>query len=122
MADENPGDRKKTEAETEQSAEASETSTASEISDADTTSEAVLDVESVEERERSIEELRGTIEEQAEHIDELENVLLDLSARVADGDGTGVCPDCHGPVVKRNPWFRSSRIECTQCGEVFHEY
>ena len=112
MSNDSPADEEEIEVETEDSLEASETET----------SEAVLDVKSVEEQEQSIEELRGTIGEQNERIEELEGLLLDLSARVADGDGTGVCPECHGPMIKRNPWFRSARIECTQCGEVFHEY
>lgn len=122
MADNSSGDGEETAAESEQSSEASEAEMTAEADATETTSEAVLDIESVEEREQRIEELRGTIEEQAQQIDELEDMMLDLSARVADGDGTGVCPDCQGPVVKRDPWFRSARIECTQCGRVFHEY
>lgn len=85
-------------------------------------SEAVLDAEAVEERERSTEELRSLVNEQNERIEELEDLLLDLSARAADGGGTGVCPDCHGPVVKVSPLLRRSRIKCTKCGRVFHEY
>jgi len=112
MSNDSPADEEEIEVETEESLEASETET----------SEAVLDVESVEEQEQSVEELRETLDEQNERIGELEGLLLDLSARVADGDGTGVCPECHGPVVKRDPWFRRARIECTQCGEVFHKY
>ncbi|WP_247010301.1 mediator of RNA polymerase II transcription subunit 9 [Halorientalis litorea] len=122
MTDNGSADGEEAAAESEQSSEASEAEMTAEDGATETVSEAVLDIESVEEREQRIEELRGTIEEQAQQIDELEDMLLDLSARVADGDGTGVCPDCHGPVVKRNPWFRSARVKCTQCGRVFHEY
>ncbi|WP_254837979.1 hypothetical protein [Natronomonas marina] len=113
MADDSPADEEELDVETEASIEASET---------ESTSEAVLDVEAVEQRQRSLEDLQETVAEQNERIEDLEGLLLDLSTRVADGDGTGVCPDCHGPVVKRNPWFRSARIECASCERVFHEY
>jgi hypothetical protein len=112
MANDSPADEEEIEVETEESIDASETETA----------EAVLDVESVEQRERSIEELRERVDEQRERIEDLQGLVLDLSTRVADGDGVGVCPDCHGPVVKIDPWLRSARIECTQCDRVFHEY
>jgi len=34
----------------------------------------------------------------------------------------GVCPDCHGAVIKVSPWLRSAKIKCTDCQRVFHEY
>ena len=112
MTNDEPTDEEEIAVETEESIETSEAET----------SEAVLDVESVEDREQTIEGLQETVVEQNERIDELEGLLLDLSARVADGDGTGVCPDCHGPVVKKDPLFRRARVKCTQCGRVFHKY
>ncbi|ERH00079.1 MAG: hypothetical protein J07HQX50_01233 [Haloquadratum sp. J07HQX50] len=84
--------------------------------------EATLDVEAAAEREEYIEELREQVDDQQSRIEELEDLVLDLSTRVASGDATGVCPDCHGPVVKVSPWFRSSKIKCSQCGRVFHEF
>jgi predicted RNase H-like nuclease (RuvC/YqgF family) len=118
----NPADETETETEAQESVETSEGEESVETSETGSASEAVLDVESAEQRERGVEDLREEFEEQNERIEELEDLLLDLSTRVADGDGTGVCPDCHGPVAKRNPWFRSARIECVECGRVFHEY
>ena len=112
MANDSPAEEEEIEVETEESVEASETES----------SEAVLDVESVEQQTADVEELREIIDEQNERIEDLEDTLLDLSTRVAYGDGTGVCPDCNGPVVKRSPLFRRARIECTECGRQFHEY
>jgi uncharacterized protein with PIN domain len=90
--------------------------------EAATTTETTIDIEAAEEREASAEALREQVDEQQERIEELENLMLDMSARAAHDDGTGVCPDCHGPVVKISRWLRSPRIECTECGRVFHEY
>lgn len=66
--------------------------------------------------------LTRKIEEQSQRIEELEALLLDLSTRVADDRGFGVCPACHGPVEKVHRWFGTNTIECRRCGEVFHEY
>jgi hypothetical protein len=90
-------------------------------SDAD---EATLDMDAVAERdgETETEALRERIEEQQEEIEELQDLMLDLSVRVADDKGMGVCPDCHGPVMKRKRLIRRSTIECARCGRVFHEY
>ncbi|WP_372912322.1 hypothetical protein [Salinigranum sp.] len=84
--------------------------------------DATLDVEAAVEREETVETLREQVTEQQERIEELEGMVLDLSTRVADDNATGVCPDCHGPVVKSKPWFRSAKIKCMDCGRVFHEY
>jgi RNA polymerase-binding transcription factor DksA len=84
-------------------------------------SDAVLDVDAATETE-SVEELREIVEEQQEQINELNDLLLDLSTRVADGNSMGVCPDCHGAVMKTNPWFRPAKIKCTDCERVFHTY
>ena len=84
-------------------------------------SEAVLDADAATQTQ-STEELRATVEKQQEQIDELNDLLLDLSTRVADGNSMGVCPDCHGAVIKVNPWFRPARIKCTDCERVFHTY
>lgn len=86
------------------------------------TEDVVLDLESAQEYESRIDELQETVEDQRERIEELEGLMLDLSTRVADGKGMGVCPDCHGPVTKITRWIRTSTIECTRCGRVFHEY
>jgi hypothetical protein len=88
---------------------------------AKTENEAVLDMEALDETE-DVDELRELIEKQQAQIEELNGLLLDLSTRVADGNSMGVCPDCHGAVMKFNPWFRSAKIKCTDCGRVFHEY
>jgi hypothetical protein len=80
--------------------------------------EVVLDVEAVGDETA----LAQKVEEQAERIDELEDLLLDLSVRVADDQAMGVCPDCHGPVMKVNRWIRPSTIECRRCDRVFHTY
>jgi predicted RNase H-like nuclease (RuvC/YqgF family) len=84
--------------------------------------EAVIDVEAVEEQEADVEALQQQVEEQEARIEELEDLLLDLSVRVADDRAMGVCPDCHGAVVKKDRWLRRDTIECTRCGRVFHEY
>ncbi|MFB6281334.1 MAG: hypothetical protein ABEH40_04895 [Haloferacaceae archaeon] len=84
--------------------------------------EVVLDVAAAEEREREFERLVETVEEQAERIEELEDMVLDLSVRAADDRSMGVCPDCHGPVVKNDRWLRSSTIDCQRCGRRFHTY
>jgi uncharacterized protein with PIN domain len=82
----------------------------------------VIDLEAAEEQEAVVEQLRETVEEQREQIDELNDLLLDLSSRAAHSGGMGVCPDCHGPVTRIRRWIRTSTIECTRCGRVFHEY
>ncbi|MFC7075585.1 hypothetical protein [Haloarcula halophila] len=82
---------------------------------------AVLDADAATSTQ-STDELREMVDEQQKRIEELEDLLLDLSTRVADGNNMGVCPDCHGAVIKVNPWFRSAKIKCTQCQRVFHEY
>ena len=101
-----------TEAETEDATE----------EEAETTAEATIDIEAAEEREETVEALRTQVAEQQERIEELEDLMLDMSTRTAHDGGTGVCPDCHGPVVKISRWLRSPRIKCTECGRVFHEY
>jgi hypothetical protein len=97
--------------------EAEETS--SDVAEGET--DAVLDVDAATDAE-SVEELRETVQEQQEQIEELNDLLLDLSTRVADGNSMGVCPDCHGAVIKANPWFRSAKIKCADCERVFHTY
>lgn len=84
--------------------------------------EIVVDLDSAQQYEDRIEQLESTVEEQTEQIEELQDLLLDLSVRAADDRGMGVCPECHGPVMKVKSWFRSTTIECKRCGEVFHEY
>jgi hypothetical protein len=84
--------------------------------------EVVLDVSASEESEAEVDALRETVEQQRERIEELEDLMLDLSVRVADDRAMGVCPECHGPVQKMSRWIRPSTIECRRCGEVFHTY
>ena len=102
---------------TESETESAESATAQ----TETETEAVLDADAAAVTQ-STAELRDVIDEQQEQIEELEDLLLDLSTRVADGNSMGVCPDCHGPVIKVNPWLRAAKIKCTDCGRVFHEY
>jgi uncharacterized protein with PIN domain len=96
-----------------------ETETTDEVA---TDEDVVIDLEAAEEQEVAVEELRERVEEQREQIEELNDLLLDLSSRAAHSGGMGVCPDCHGPVTKIRRWVRTSTIECTRCGRVFHEY
>ena len=86
------------------------------------TEEAVIDLDAAGAREATVEELRETVERQQEQIEELNGLLMDLSTRVADGNDMGVCPDCHGPVVKTGGFLRRTKIECRDCDRVFHEY
>jgi hypothetical protein len=82
----------------------------------------VLDLEAAEEYEAVIDQLQERVDEQQEQIEELNDLMLDLSVRVADDRAMGVCPDCHGAVIKRKGLFRRTTIECTRCGEVYHKY
>lgn len=82
----------------------------------------VLDIDSAADSETQIDQLQETVQEQSEEIDELQGLLMDLSTRVADDGGMGVCSDCHGPVVKMKRWFKPTTIECQRCGRVYHEY
>jgi hypothetical protein len=108
----------------ESTAEKEETAETEAEAEVETESEAetTVDIEAAEEREQSVEDLKETVSEQQERIEELEDLMLDMSTRSAHDGGTGVCPDCHGPVVKISRWFRSPKIKCTECGRVFHEY
>jgi RNA polymerase-binding transcription factor DksA len=89
---------------------------------AEETEDVVVDLDSAEAYEQRVDQLQETVETQQEQIEELEGLLLDLSTRVADDRGMGVCPECHGPVEKVRRWFRPTTIECRRCGEVFHEF
>ena len=102
--------------------EETETTDVAETEATESSPEAVLDAESAAQRETSTEELRELVDDQRERIEELEDTLLDLSTRVANGGSMGVCPDCQGAVLKVDPWFRSAKIKCTDCDRVFHEY
>ena len=84
--------------------------------------EAVVDLDAAAEYETVADDLQETIRRQQEEIDHLNDLVLDLSTRVADNDGVGVCPDCKGPVRKAGGWFSSKKIKCADCGRVFHEY
>jgi predicted RNase H-like nuclease (RuvC/YqgF family) len=92
-----------------------------ETAEVEANDDVVIDLEAAEE-EAVVEQLREQVEEQREQIEELNGLLLDLSSRAAHTGGMGVCPDCHGPVTKIKRWVRTSTIECTRCGRVFHEY
>jgi len=104
-----------------QATETDEDETEAETQTTDEEPEAVLDADAVADTE-SVEDLKSMVDEQQERIEELEDLLLDLSTRVADGNAMGVCPDCHGAVIKVSPWLRSAKIKCTDCQRVFHEY
>ena len=107
---------------TEQETEADVDAETTQTTDGETTEEIRVDLDSAEAYEQRVDQLQETVEEQAEQIAELEDLLLDLSVRVADDRGMGVCPECHGPVEKVSRWFGPTTIECRRCGEVFHEY
>ncbi len=102
------------EATVEEEAETEETA----VTETEAEDEVVLDVDAVGEETA----LAERVEEQAERIDELEDLVLDLSVRVADDRAMGVCPDCHGPVMKISRWVRPDSIECRRCDRVFHTY
>lgn len=82
----------------------------------------VLDIDSAADSETQLQQLQETVQEQTEEIDELNNLLMDLSTRVADDGGMGVCTDCHGAVTKVKRWLGATTIECQRCGRVYHEY
>lgn len=82
----------------------------------------ILDLDSAQAYEERIEELETQLQEQREQLEKVQDLLTDLSTRVADGNDVGVCPECHGPVVKQRRLFRSNRIVCERCGKVLHRY
>ena len=82
----------------------------------------VVDIDSAADSETQLDQLQETVRSQSEEIDELQGLLMDLSTRVADDGGMGVCTDCHGAVVKTKRWFQPTTIECQRCGRVYHEY
>lgn len=88
----------------------------------ETEEDIVVDLDSAEDYESRISELREQVDRQQEQIDELEDLMLDLTTRVADDKGMGVCPECHGPVQKVRRLIGTTTIECRRCGETFHEY
>jgi RNA polymerase-binding transcription factor DksA len=90
--------------------------------DRDAVEDVVVDLDSAEAYEQRVDQLQETVEEQEARIEELEELLLDMSVRAADDRGMGVCPECHGPVEKVRRWFGPTTIECRRCGESFHEY
>lgn len=90
--------------------------------ESETQEEAVVDLDAAAEYETVADDVRETIRRQQEQIEELNDLVLDLSTRVADNDGVGVCPDCHGAVQKTGGWFSKKKIACRDCGRVFHEY
>lgn len=108
-------------AEAEAEAERESQAPAGEADSEEADEEVVLDTEAAVERDAGVEELRQRVEEQSERIEDLEDLVLDLSVRVADDRAMGVCPDCHGPVMKMRRWIRPTTIECRRCGRVFHE-
>ncbi|MFB6157283.1 MAG: hypothetical protein ABEJ34_05520 [Haloferacaceae archaeon] len=107
---------------TDQAAEAEADAETRQATEQGTAEDLVVDLDSAEAYEQRIDQLQETVEEQTERIEELEDLMLDLSVRAADDRGMGVCPECHGPVEKVKRWVRPTTIECRRCGEVFHEY
>ena len=106
--------------ETETESEADTDGTEQVVDQAD--EEVVVDLDSATAHEERVDQLQETVADQQERIEELEDLLLDLSVRAADDRGMGVCPECHGPVEKVRRWFGPTTIECRRCGETFHEY
>lgn len=107
---------------TEEVQETVETETTTETESESKEEEAVLDLDAMAQQETVAGDVRDTLRRQQEQIEELNNMVVDLSTRLADNDGVGVCPDCHGPVRKAGGWFSKSKIKCGDCGRVFHEY
>ena len=106
---------------TEELEQTVETETTAE-SEVETEEEAVVDLDAAAEYETVAADLQEQVRRQQEQIEKLNDLVLDLSTRVADNDGVGVCPDCNGPVRKSGGWFSNKKIKCTDCGRVFHEY
>ncbi len=100
----------------------SATEIATDVDEKSDDAELRVDLDAAAAHEQRIEQLQETVSEQADRIEELEALLLDLSVRAADDRGMGVCPECHGPVEKVSRWFGPTTIECRRCGTVFHEY
>lgn len=108
---------------TEEVNETEEVSKTKEISeDSESVEQASLDLDNISD-EQEMERIKNVLREQEEQIEELQDLVLDLSTRVAHDGGVGVCPDCNGPLVKVNTLFGlRSKIECKRCEEVYHEY
>lgn len=102
--------------------EVEETVEAREVTETETEEEAVVDLDAAAEYETVADDVRETLRRQQEQIEELNDMVVDMSTRMADNDGVGVCPDCHGPVMKSGGWFAKTKIECGDCGRVFHKY
>lgn len=103
--------------------EIEETVEAKEVTETETQEEeAVVDLDAAAEYETVADDVQDTIRRQQEQIEQLNDMVMDLSTRVADNGGVGVCPDCAGPVRKTGGWFSKNKIKCSDCGRVFHEY
>lgn len=91
-----------------------------------TDSTATINLEDVDTEEEAEDRTRELLQKQQEQIEQLNDLVLDLSARTADNGGVGVCPDCNGPVIQSKTggvlYSRPDKIECTDCGRVLHEY
>lgn len=74
--------------------------------------DAAIELESVAEYEQRIEEFRSLAEAQQDQIEALNDMIIDLSTRVADGLDISGCPECYGPLVRKNRLFRNDTIEC----------
>lgn len=80
--------------------------------------------ERVNEQEDIIESQKKAIHKHEERLDQMSDTLLDLSARVADGGGAGVCmkDSCPGALLRVQDEDGTDIIKCSGCGEVVHEY
>ena len=92
------------------------------VDDTEIEEAAALDIESVAKYQERIDELEELAEAQKRQIEDLQDMMLDLSARAADGRDIGVCPECNGPLVRKDRLFRTDTIECEQCGSIVHRY
>lgn len=90
--------------------------------DIHSSAETKVDIDNISE-ETEIERIEKAIQKQEEQIEELQDLVLDLSTRVAHDGGVGVCPDCHGALVKTGGFLTlRTKIKCKRCGEVQHRY
>lgn len=108
------------------------------MSEDNSTDDAVLDIGSSADPEERIGELRDRVKEQQEIIEsqrnalheheqqlsDLSDILLDLSARVADSGGAGVCmkSQCPGALLRMRQDNGDEVIKCSGCGEIVHNY
>lgn len=78
----------------------------------------------INEQEKIIESQKEAIHKHEERLNQMSDTLLDLSARIADSGGAGVCmkDSCHGALLRVQNKNGDDVIKCSGCGETVHEY